>query len=103
MAFPVETEIPQSVAYSSAATSAIVALLAIGFSIAAFRSYYKRGNGAMRWVGVAFLVFALRNLFSGFNVITDIVHHGVVELVLSLFDLALMLILIAPLLLRRRH
>jgi uncharacterized membrane protein len=102
MTIPPDADIPQSVAVSSAATSAVVALLALAFSVMAFRAYAKRGNSAMRWVGAAFLVFAVRNVFSAFNVLTDVIHHGTVELILSLFDLALMLILLTPLVLRRR-
>ncbi len=102
MSFPIETEIPVGVAIASAATSALVAILAAAFSVIAFRAYKKRANVSMRAVGLAFLVFALRNLFSAFNVITDVIHHGVVELVLSLFDLALMVLLPAPLVMRRR-
>jgi uncharacterized membrane protein len=97
-----DPEIPRSVALSSVTTSLVVALLALAFSFMAFRAYAKRGNSAMQWVGVAFLVFALRNLFSAFNIWTEVVKHGTVELILSLFDLALMLILMAPLLFRRR-
>jgi len=97
-----DPEIPRSVALSSVTTSLVVAVLALAFSVMAFRAYSKRSNSAMQWVGVAFLVFALRNLFSAFNIWTEAIHHGTVELVLSLFDLALMLILMTPLLLRRR-
>src|SRR5581483_9910338 len=97
-----DPEAAKSVLISSAAVSTFVAILAFSFSVAAFLAVAKRGNKALRWVGAAFVVFGLRNLFSAFNVATDVVRHGTVELVLSVFDLALMLILIAPLVLRRR-
>src|SRR5439155_19346070 len=97
-----EEEIPRQVLYSSAATSGLVALLALGFSVYAFVTYRKRGNRSTLIVGIAFLVFALRNVFSAVSVLTDVVKHGTDELILSLFDLALMIILIAPLFRRRR-
>ena len=93
---------PDALDLASAGTSALVALLALAFAFLAFRARRVRGNPALRLVGVAFLVFAAKNAFSAFNVLTHVVPHDAIELVLSLFDLALLLLLFAPFLLRRR-
>jgi hypothetical protein len=53
-------------------------------------------------VALAFVVFGLKNVFSAYNVLTHTVPHDAIELVLSLFDLVLLVLLFAPLVLRRR-
>lgn len=86
----------------SAGTSVVVALLAFvlaGLAVAALR---KRGNPALKWVALAFAVFGLKNVFSAYNVTSHVVPHDAIELVLSLFDLALLLLLLIPFLRRRR-
>jgi hypothetical protein len=87
---------------ASSGTSLVVALLALAMAFMAFRAQRKRRNPALRFVGIAFLLFAAKNVFSAYNVIYHAVPHDAIELVLSLFDLALLLLLFAPLLLRRR-
>lgn len=82
--------------------SAVVALLAFILAFVAFRAAGRRNNRALRIVAVAFVVFGLKNVFSAYNVRTHYVPHDAIELVLSLFDLALLLLLFAPLVLRRR-
>jgi hypothetical protein len=87
---------------ASSGTSVVVALLALTMAVLAFRAQRKRANPGLRLVGIAFLVFAAKNVFSAYNVLTHAVPHDAIELVLSLFDLALLLLLFAPFLLRRR-
>lgn len=87
---------------ASSGTSLVVALLALAMALLAFRAQRRRRNPSLRFVGVAFLVFAVKNLFSAYNVLYHAVPHDAIELVLSLFDLALLLLLFAPFLLRRR-
>lgn len=87
---------------ASSATSIVVMLLAAGLSGVAFRAAGLRRTPSLKWVGVAFAVFAVKNGFSAFNVWTHAVPHDAIELVLSLFDLVLLMLLLAPLLLRRR-
>lgn len=87
---------------ASAGTSLVVALLALAFAVLAFRARRVRGNPALRIVGFAFLVFCAKNVFSAFNVLTHLVPHDAIELALSLFDLAILVLLFAPFLLRRR-
>lgn len=87
----------------SAAVSSIVAALALVMAVVAFRAARRRGNRGLNLVGAAFLVFAAKNVFSATNVLTHLVPHDTIELVLSLFDLALLLMLFAPFLARRRR
>lgn len=87
---------------ASSGTSALVMLLAAGLSVVAFRAARLRKTTSLTWVGVAFAVFALKNGFSAFNVWTHAVPHDAIELVLSLFDLVLLMLLLTPLVLRRR-
>lgn len=91
---------PMSVA--SSATSVLVMLLAIVLTVMALRAARIRSTPSLRWVGAAFGVFAFKNAFSAFNVWTHAVPHDAIELVLSLLDLMLLVLLFAPLVLRRR-
>lgn len=86
----------------SAGVSLVVALLALGMAVVACVSMRRRSNRALGIVAAAFLVFAAKNVFSAVNVETHLVEHDAIELVLSLFDLVLLLLLFLPLLARRR-
>ncbi|HET6405836.1 MAG TPA: hypothetical protein VFH78_14430 [Candidatus Thermoplasmatota archaeon] len=86
----------------SVGVSAVVAALAFVLAVLAWRAAVRRGNPALRIVAVAFGVFGLKNVFSAYNVLTHLVPHDAIELVLSLFDLVLLLLLFLPLVLRRR-
>jgi hypothetical protein len=86
----------------SAGISLVVAALALVMAIVAFRAGARRRNRALHVVGAAFVVFTAKNIFSAVNVLTHLVPHDSIELVLSLFDLVLLLMLFAPFLRRRR-
>lgn len=87
---------------ASSGTSLVVMLIALGLCALAFRAASVRRSPNLRWVGGAFAVFALKNAFSAYNVWTHAVPHDAIELVLSLFDLVLLVLLVIPLFLRRR-
>ena len=87
---------------TSVAVSALVALLALFLAGLAFSAARKRSNRALYLVAAAFVVFAIKNAFSAYNVQTHVVPHDEIELILSLFDLVLLVLLFAPLALRRR-
>lgn len=86
----------------SAGTSGIVALLALVMAVLALLARRRKRTRGLGMVAAAFLVFAAKNLFSAVNVLTHAVPHDVIELVLSLFDLVILLILFAPFVRRRR-
>ena len=91
-----------ALATASAGTSILVALLAFVLAGIAFGAMRRRGNPALKWVAIAFLLFGVKNAFSALNVLTHLVKHDAIELVLSLFDLMLLLLLLLPFLRRRR-
>ena len=95
--------IHDALSVASSATSVLVTMLAVVLAIMALRAARVRNAPSLRWVGAAFAVFALKNAFSAFNVWTHAVPHDAIELVLSLFDLVLLVLLFAPLVLRRRR
>jgi len=86
----------------SSGTSVVVATLAVVFAVIAFRAAARKRNPGLRWVGFAFVLFALKNAFSAYNVVTHFVRHDDIEMVLALGDLVILLLLFAPLFLRRR-
>lgn len=90
-----------AIAPASVAVSALVAILALALAAVAFAAARRRGNGALRIVATAFVVFAAKNVFSAFNVARHVVPHDTIELVLSLFDLVLLLLLFAPFMRRK--
>lgn len=86
----------------SQGVSVLVGLLALVMAVLAWRAALKRNNRGLRLVSLAFGVFALKNAFSAYNVRTHAVPHDAIELVLSLFDLVLLLLLFAPLFWRKK-
>jgi hypothetical protein len=86
----------------SSGSAIVVALLALVFAVLAFRAASKKGNASLRFVGTAFVLFALKDAFSAYNVVTHDVPHDAIELVLSLADLVIILLLFAPFAFRRR-
>lgn len=95
-----DTEMP-ALTPASATVSLVVALLALALAGLAVAAARRRANPALRWVAAAFLVFGVKNLFSAYNVLYHAVPHDAIELVLSLFDLVLLVLLLLPLLRRR--
>lgn len=102
MIFLLVEEASPALAQASAATSIVVAILAFGLSITALLAMRRRRNPGLKWVAAAFALFGAKNVFSAVNVMTHLVVHDAIELVLSLFDLALILLLLVPFLRRRR-
>lgn len=86
----------------SAAASVLVAFLAALFAGLALAARRKRPNPALTYVAAAFGVFALKNLFSAVNVTTHVVPHDGIELILSLCDLVIMVLLFTPFVRRKR-
>lgn len=86
----------------AATFSWLAAILAILFAVLAWRAGRRRGNPGLRWVASAFGLFALKNVFAALNVVTHQVPHDAIEMVLAVCDLAIMTLLFAPVVLRRR-
>lgn len=90
-------------AVASAVVSGLIALLALVFAGIAVVASRRRRIRGLRWVAAAFVVFAAKNVFSSVNVLTHAVPHDAIELVLSLFDALLLVMLFLPLVRRRRE
>ncbi|MEA3199537.1 MAG: hypothetical protein QOE90_965 [Thermoplasmata archaeon] len=91
---------PEATPYASF-ISAVAALLATVFAVVAFRALARTGNPALRWVGIAFVLMALKEVFAAYNVVTHFVPHDAIELVLASCDLVIMGLLFTPLFRRR--
>ncbi|HEX2021739.1 MAG TPA: hypothetical protein VHH36_03450 [Candidatus Thermoplasmatota archaeon] len=87
---------------ASVVVSLAVAFLAAVLVALALGAARKRQNPGLRWVAAAFAVLCAKNVFSAFNVQTHVVPHDAIELVLSVADLAVLLLLFLPLYRRKR-
>ncbi|MCA1812625.1 MAG: hypothetical protein LC624_01585 [Halobacteriales archaeon] len=92
-------------ALASATTSAVVGLIALALAVLAWRARSRSGNAQLAFVAAAFAVFAAKSAFSAWDVATPSPHpvpHDELELVLSVFDLAIIVLLCLPLLVKAR-
>lgn len=87
----------------SSATSLLVGLVAVALAVLALRARARSGSRNLAFVAAAFLVFAVKSAFSAYNVQTHVIAHDLIELGLSLFDLAILALLVLPLLLKADH
>lgn len=88
------------VALVSSATSSVVGLVAALLVVLAVRARRRSGNPQLAYVAGAFGVFVARSAFSAYNVQTHAVPHDEIELVLSLLDLLILILLCIPFVLR---
>jgi peptidoglycan/LPS O-acetylase OafA/YrhL len=86
---------------TSALTSTVVGVFALGLAALAWRARRRSANRQLTFVAAAFLLFAARSAFSAYNVTTHFIVHDYIELYLSLFDLAILVLLLLPLLVKR--
>lgn len=91
----------EQTALASSVVASVVAVLAVVFAWIAFGSARKTSRPALRVVGWAFVIFALKNAFVAYNVWTHLVPHDGIELLLSVADLVLLGLLLSPLMSRR--
>ena len=92
------------IAWASALTSLLVGLIALVLAVSAWRARARSGNRQLGFVGAAFVLFLAKSLVSTADVLTPFPHavpHDALELVLSLFDLAILGLLFLPLALKR--
>ena len=102
MTFLADADLP-GLTPASSGVSLIVALLAGTLAVLAWRARAKRGNPALVWVTLAFVAFAVKNLFATYALLNhDVVGHDLIELVLACFDLVILGLLFAPLFRRKR-
>ena len=75
------------------AAVAVVSLLLTALAASAWR---RTGNRKLAFVTSAFAVFFLKSVVTAYAVRTDAIHHEALELLGSLADLAIVLLLVAP-------
>lgn len=88
------------IALASSLTSLLVGLIALVMAALAWQARRRSGNRQLGFVAGAFGLFLAKSLFSAYNVQTHYVPHDTIELVLSLFDLAIIGLLFLPLVVR---
>ncbi len=77
-----------------------VAIIAMVLTILAFRAAHRADNPRLRYVGAAFATLAAKGLVVAIALQTQFIGHEHLELVSALFDLVLVLFLVAPFLRR---
>lgn len=88
-----------SISEASSLTSIVVGLIALLMAGLAWRARVRSGNRRLAFVAAAFALFFARSLFSAYNVLTHFIAHDFIELYLSIFDLAILVLLFLPFLL----
>lgn len=91
------------IALASSLTSLLVGLIALVMAVLAWQARRRSGNAQLSFVAGAFVLFLIKSLFSAYIVATPPPHpvpHDEIELVLSLFDLAIIGLLFLPFVLR---
>lgn len=85
--------------------SSLVALVALVMALLAWRAYRYTGNARLRFVVVAFALFAAKSAFTAYDVSTPLPHpiqHDHLEAILSVVDLAIILVLFVPFVLPKK-
>lgn len=78
-----------------------VAVVSIALAGLAFRAYRRSGNPNLRYVLAAFIIFAAEGVVATAALFTHRIDHEDLELILGLFDLAALMVLALPFILRR--
>ncbi len=75
---------------------ALVAALSLLLTFLAAAAWNRSGNRKLAFVMLAFLAFFLKSVLTAYSVETNVIQHEHLELVGSLFDLLILLLLVAP-------
>ncbi|MFA5943439.1 MAG: DUF5985 family protein [Candidatus Thermoplasmatota archaeon] len=83
-------------------TAFIVAVhfISLILTVLAFAGWRRTGNRRLLFVGSAFLLFAIKSLLTAYSITTEFLHHEDLEAIGSMFDLAVVSLLVAPFLIR---
>lgn len=80
----------------AALMSAAVAVLAAIMAYLGWKSYRNTGNQRLVFIVLAFFLFIVKSLFTAYNVTSHAVPHDSIELVGSMLDLIIVLLLFIP-------
>lgn len=75
----------------------IVAVIALFLTTMAYRSVRRSGNKRLLFVTGAFGLLAIRGFLVAYSMPSHFIEHGMLELVSSIFDLAIVVLLALPL------
>lgn len=75
----------------------VVATISIGLGVIASRAATRSGNNRLWFLTAAFGVMALKGLLVAYALFAQAIAHQHLELVSSLFDLTVVLLLVLPL------
>lgn len=78
----------------------VVAVVSLILTILAAAAWRRTGNRKLAFVTGAFAVFFLKSILTAYSVSTGFIQHEDLELIGSLGDLAVVLLLVAPFLAR---
>ena len=78
------------------AVIATVALVSLLLTLLAAAAWRRTGNRKLGFVTAAFVVFFAKSLLTAYSVKTGLIAHEDLELIGSLGDLAVVLLLVAP-------
>ena len=77
-----------------------VHVICLVLTVMALAAWRRSGNRRLLLVGLAFLVFAVKSLLTAYSVVTGFLHHEDLEGIGAGFDLVIVLLLVAPFLIR---
>lgn len=75
---------------------AVTALVSLVLALLAAGAWRRTGNRKLVPVMVAFWIFFVKSAVTGYSLKTDFLHHEDLELVGTLLDLLIVLLLMAP-------
>lgn len=78
-----------------------VGVLATALAAIAWAAHRRTKDVRLLWVGAAFVVFAAKEVVTGYAIVTESIAHESLELVNSLLDLVVLVLLVVPFLWRR--
>ena len=74
----------------------VTALVSLVLALLAAGAWKRTGNGKLVPVMLAFWIFFVKSVLTGYSLRSEFLHHEDLELVGSLLDLLIVLLLMAP-------
>lgn len=81
---------------SGLALIAVTAAVSLVLAVLAWGAWRRTGNAKLAPVMLAFWIFFVKSLLTGYSLHSDFLHHEDLELVGTLLDLLIVLLLMAP-------
>lgn len=85
----------------STAVLAAVAAAALGLAVTMWIASTRLAQPRVRYVAAGFFVLFLKALFSIYSIQVRFLHHEILEMIGSLFDMAMVALMAAPFWMRR--